>query len=353
MNGSGRRLNKQSAGFTLSEIMVTLGLVSVVASAVLALAQIQASIQREQNRLQAAQDNARAALQILAEEARLIGAPSRGYGVVNATGTGPPTLPIYHVIDNYEGRGADRLELIVPRGSLYASTTSLVDTASTLGLEPLDPQRATPFSTSNLLLASNLSVVAAPLPPPLLSAASACGGMGTPASALIRVTEVMSGGTLQISPMTTGGCRFPKGTLVAKAQVAAYFLDEKSQLVVAEEAQLGLPLALVPLAEQVADLQIAVGVDGLNGNPLDGILTERGEAANDDEWALNVDREVLPVQPPSALRITVIARTIHGEGPLGLGRPAVENRPQGEPDRLRYRVLSTTVVPRNLIRDPE
>src|SRR5579872_5523525 len=90
-----------AAGFTLAEILVSLGLVSLLAVTLLAAAQVQLSLYRDQSRMQAVEENARAALDVLAHDARLIGAPSRGWGILNSSGTGPAGLPIYKVVDNY------------------------------------------------------------------------------------------------------------------------------------------------------------------------------------------------------------------------------------------------------------
>lgn len=351
-------------GFTLTEVLINLALVSIVASALLTMAHVQVSLHRDQGRVQAAQDNARAALETLAHDARLIGAPTRGYGLVNSTGTGAPTVPIYWVYNNYSAAG-DRLDVIAPAGVLLGTTSDTGATAMQVDLSRLDPAsqaspESAPFATAglapgDLLLLSNLPGVSAPPPPALLSPASACAGAGQIGAALLKIQSIPTPTRVNVSPVSTGGCSFPRGSLAVRAVANAYYVDTLAQLVIEPSAQLGISSGLLPVAEGIADLQIAVAVDGLNGLPRDDVLQEIGQAANDDEWAFNFPGENFPAQPPSALRITIVARTLAapGEGGrLGPGRPRVEDHERGEPDPHRYRVLTTTVTPRNLMVTP-
>jgi hypothetical protein len=116
----------------------------------------------------------------------------------------------------------------------------------------------------------------------------------------------------------------------------------------------GAPIGLAgesPLAENVIDFEIAVGIDGLNGFPLDGVLQQVGRAPNDDEWVFDVPGETLPPPPftVQALRITLVGRTTLPGSQKGPGRPAVEDHAAGPPDNYRWRVLSETVMLRNLV----
>lgn len=358
-------------GFTLSEILISLALVSLVATALLAVAQTQVRLHRQQDRTQRAQDNARAALDVLAHDARLLGAPARGYGMLNGTGAGPPTVPMYNVIDNDRGLGPDRLELVVPAGEALATATPTVSGAAHVDLARLDPQsQADPLSAPpatrglaalDYAILSNVTTLTAP-PPPLLSPASACSAGSGVGAVLLQVRAVTGPNTLSIPPLptevagVTGTCSFPRGSLLVRAIASAYYIDDRRQLVVDDGAPLGAgsPPGPAPVAESIADLQIAVGVDGLDGSVPDGVLTERGAAPNDDEWAFNVPGEALPAKAPSALRITIVARS-SAEGAVGpstAGRPAIEDHEAGAADGFRYRVLTTTVAPRNLMMVP-
>lgn len=354
---------RADAGFSLVEILVSLGLAGLLASAILTVAQIQAGVHRDQMALQAALDNGRAALNVVAHDARLLGAPARGFGLSNSTGSGPQPLPLYRVTDSAGADAPDRLDLIIPAGEALLLARAVAPGASQLELRRLDPQAlADPsqgpppnrdFAEGGLALLSNVTLQVAPGPPALMDPpAVGCdaqsGGVG---AALVRVNVRSGQSGLGITPLSTGGCSFGAGSLVTRAAALRYYVDsERALLLLADEA----PLALLsagdppgsPVAEGIVDLQIAIGVDGLNG-ARDGALTE-------DEWVYRGGQGavVAPWQPPSAVRITVVARTLSPGSTLGGGRPAVENRPGGPPDLYRYRVLSTTVVPRNLVASP-
>jgi hypothetical protein len=123
-------------------------------------------------------------------------------------------------------------------------------------------------------------------------------------------------------------------------------------LVRQDNAPVAATAPLDMIAENIEDLQIAVGIDGLAPFPKDERLTERGAAANDDEWIYNYPGEAMPVGltlPITALRITVIARTQGTQVPAGLGRPAAEDHLAGAPDGFRRRVLTSTVAVRSIV----
>lgn len=354
-----------AAGFSLVEIMVSLGLAGLLAAAILTAAQIQAGLHRDQAGLQATLDNGRAALNAIAHDARLLGAPAWGWGLTNSTGAGPQTLPLYRVVDSAGADAPDRLDLIIPAGDALLLAAGVNPGATQLDLRRLDPQAlADPaqgpppnrdFAPLGLALLSNVTLRVPPGPPPLMAPPSpGCdaqsGGLG---AALLRVSGRSGQSGLAIAPLTTGGCSYGRGSLVTRAAALSYFVDRaRALLLVADEALLAPASAGdppgSPVAEGIVDLQVAVGVDGLNG-ARDGTLSE-------DEWAYRggvAGAAVAPWQPPSALRITIVARTLSPGATVGPGRPAVENRPGGPPDRFRYRVLSTTVVPRNLNVGPQ
>lgn len=370
---SNRSRGGRRRGFTLSEILVSLGLVSLLAMALLAAAQTQLVLYRDGQRMQAVEENARAGLEVLAHDARLVGAPSRGWGFANSTGVGPAGLPFYKVVDSYSnldatGHGADRLELIIPAGELVALASAAAPMSTSLELLRLDPESlrapgtraaTADLSVGDYLLLSNVSILAPSRaassvpPPPMLTAQPLCSASTTLVGAVLaQVQSVASPTTVQLTaPLDPSGCDLAAGSLVGRASVVAYYLSG-ADLVLDDGAQLrpagSPPPALPPVAESIIDLQIAVGVDA-NG---DGILSEVGQTAGDDEWYMNVDGESMPLDPPSALRLTVVARTpVRDPGDQSApGRPAVENHPAGpQNDGYRYRVVTTTVVPRNLV----
>jgi hypothetical protein len=143
------------------------------------------------------------------------------------------------------------------------------------------------------------------------------------------------------------------GALVVRARAVAFFIavaaDGLPTLMM--DPDLDGPADPEPLADGIEDLQIAVGVD-LDG---DGILRDDGTAG--DEWFYNAAGDPAPPAVTTtrwrALRLTVVARTPHERSAeLVSKRPAVEDRPVGDADVYRRRVLSTVVEIRNLEGSP-
>jgi type II secretory pathway pseudopilin PulG len=103
------------------------------------------------------------------------------------------------------------------------------------------------------------------------------------------------------------------------------------------------------LADGIADLQVAYACDN---NPDDGVISEGGNKLT-DEWILNVTGDVVPTScsRPDAIRVTLIARSLTRDALLTQSttnaKPAAEDGAAGAVDQYRYRMMSTTVFPRN------
>jgi hypothetical protein len=113
--------------------------------------------------------------------------------------------------------------------------------------------------------------------------------------------------------------------------------------------RLDLGTAPEVLSNGVADLQVAYACDR---NVDDGVLTE-GPNKLTDEWVLNTPGDAIPsnCQRPTAVRITLIARSLTPDLLLtqvtGNAKPAAEDGAAGAADQFRYRLMTTTVFPRN------
>jgi hypothetical protein len=103
------------------------------------------------------------------------------------------------------------------------------------------------------------------------------------------------------------------------------------------------------LSDGIADLQVAYACDT---NPDDGVITEGGNKLT-DEWVLNVTGDAIPTNcsRPDAVRVTLIARSLTRDALLTQSttnaKPAAEDGAAGAVDQFRYRVMTTTVFPRN------
>lgn len=333
---------RREAGVTLSEILVGLGLAGLIAVAVLAVAQLHTSTLHEDRMTHQAQQNVRAALDEVVASLRACGKSTLTYTLRNGVPpAGLSTLPRV-LVDNNPGDGPDALQVVL--GDDRALPTLLVET---------DDQ-------------------------PVLKVDHA-GGLRR--GDLIVVTDLAEGTLFQLDrdpgPLDLAGIPavqlffhpppvaalpvFARGALVLPVRVVRYQIDTtlfggRPALVLRD----GLPPppgeADEPqvVAEDIVDLQVALGIDGLRTGLATGAVDEVGRSKDDDEWVFNYPGEAMPDPLPAGsrlalIRVTIVARTGLQSSPLGPGRPAVEDRPAGPPDQFRWRLLSTTIAPRSLV----
>lgn len=334
-------------GLTLPEILVALGLTSLVAVALFAMAQLQGLLHNEQNQTQGAQDNAHAAMVELVNNLRLTSTPYfRGY----ATNAVPPFTPqpFSAVTVVNSSAGPDTLQLLVSDESNIQSllqVASQYDSTLTVSLPQVTG--ASGFASGDFFVLANFNQ--ATLYRLLVAPTNV--NIGTPAQAF-SVTPV---------PVSVVIQPFQPGNLAVRVRPMTYQIDAAmspgTPMLVLVDGAPFIPMNPVTnpeqlVAENIEDLQVAIGVDGLTG-VRDGTLTEVGTVAGDDEWVYNVAGEVMPSPLPltariAAVRVTIVARTSQPQANLGPGRPAAEDHPAGPQDNYRWRALTTTVAMRTI-----
>jgi prepilin-type N-terminal cleavage/methylation domain-containing protein len=316
----------RQAGFTLSEVLVSLGLTSVLLVSALTLARIQLQVHTEQGQIGAAQENVRGALALLVRDARLAGAGVSAGAAVNAASLAPAQVPAVAV----RNLNPDELDLLVPG----PASAQLLAPAAQADRELLADTAAGGLRGGELVLLSDYrNAVLYPVQDRLPRSVLGISAVGLQ----------VAGAPAFPVPV------FPVGSLVLQVQSLRYAVRQGT-LVLIEGAPLQPGGTPEPVAEQIHDLEVAVGIDGLGGHPVDGLIQEIGRAAGDDEWVFNVAGESLPAAPfqVRALRITVAGCTALPGSQPGPGRPAIEDRPAGAPDSYRWRVMSETVIVRNM-----
>lgn len=336
---------RRTRGFTLTELMIAMALAGLVAVALLATAHVQTSLQRQSEQVQVTQDNLRASIEELVVNTRLAGSPFLAGQVLNGVpvATAPAILLSASVVDNENnadgGNGPDALQLIALDDSTPVSTLML---DAPQGTTPLEADNASALRVGDFFVITDLTNA-------VLYRMTDLPGMQNEQGVTVQ--------TVNILPLSTGP-NFQKGALLARVKLLRYHISTAifggtPVLTLQDGAPLDTAQPEQVVAENVEDLQVALGVDGLlNGVP-DGIIQESGQAANDDEWIFNVSGETLPVPlPPGArlslLRISVAVRTAQQQDTQGPGRPALENRPAGPPDNYRWRTLTALVSLRPL-----
>ena len=260
----------------------------------------------------------------------------------------PPAWAV-RVLDNQTGAagcdGPDGLELIVVDDSVRATLMQdAVGPASTLLVDQAQGLKAGAYLALSDFQQAVLYRLTADPKPQVLS-----GNSGPIAVQALTVT----------APPVAPSFALSAGLMASLARPIRYTINSTllggtPALVLQDGAPLDTTQALQLVADNVEDLQIALGIDGLLTGVADGQLSEVALAPNDDEWVYNVAGDTLPLALPqgavvSALRITVTGRTrVAGDAPTS-GRLAAENRPAGAPDGYRRRVMTTMIGLRSLL----
>ena len=317
-------------GLTLVELMVAVVIAGIAMAAAFSLGYAMMDGYREHRKAVEVERSARASMQLIADAVRnaSVGVPTGELeDLVSCTERGP--LFVENLSD-----GPDRLQVVHGVGG---SMTEVRDGSFNLGSTQIDVADASGFRPGDQLIISDtqsgklVSVVDVDLSGDVLQVETACPGLTWPA----------------------GG--YGRGSLVIRAQVSGFAIDEQGEVPVLLVGPRGLPALLGgllpntwqadPVALGVEDLQIAVGVDHSG----DGMI---------DRWHYSEAGDPDPpdpaVTPWRALRITVIARSFqeNSDQPMST-RPAAEDRPAAErPDEFRRRVLTTIIELRNLEGSP-
>jgi type II secretory pathway pseudopilin PulG len=333
---------RQSAarGLTLVELMVAMGLSSLVILALLAYAQTQTAIQRQTQQATALQANVQAAVEEMSTSLRAAGSSFTAGFATNAVPPGTPTRVLGVTVQNNVlgapgGDGPDALLVLVSDDAPYAT---LLDDAAQ-GTTPLVVDGDAGLRQGDFLLLSDFTD-----------------------AVLYRLTQDPAAATFNgeavthlavTPPVATPPTPFFKGAKVFRARPLVYRLDTNvieglSVLTLQDGAPFVTSEPPQIVAEHIEDLQVAIGIDGLWGGIRDGVLQEIGKDPDDDEWVYNRAGETLPDPLPAgsvitAVRVTVIGRGSQPGDQLTPGRPAVEDRPAGPPDNFRRRLLTAQI----------
>lgn len=326
-----RRRGTRQAGFTLIELMISLVMFSFAIAGILAVATTLARGFRDQKVTVGAEGAARSAMDYIGDAIR--GAsPGVTTGNIQALYESNCTDPLVGntILVTDSDTAPDELTLVFASGSVATSLSAAFNGGTSMSVV-----EAGQFVGNDMVLVTDF----------------ARGHIAKVAS--VSGTTLTLGTQACTTPVWPATGTYAQGSLVVRALRARFFiqdLDGIPSLWMDPDAEgAGTP---EPLAEGVEDFQVAVGID-TNG---DGLISDVGAVANDDEWILNVTGETLPAAPYTirALRVTLIAITVGQQtGAASFKRPAAGNRAVGTTfDGFRRRVLTSTIEVRNLVGSP-
>ncbi len=329
-------------GFSLVELMVASALVGIVAGGLMLATLSQTSGYRHAWNVGVAQDTLRLALRRIIRDVRAASATSRtgtvtlGSGTVDVNGAPASQVPTVWVTNS--SSGPDRLDIIYGHYN-DGATAAILLAPLTAGATNAMVSSDTNFGPGRYLMISDYTN-AMLLP---LTRAATWGTVNGVAAASVGDFSITN-------PIPSG--QYQAGAIAALGEsrslrvAPGYFGKDTPALVLGGGLFGG---GEEPLAEGVEDLQIAVGIDGLNGQPADGVITEVGAGPNDDEWVYNVAGDSPPPLSATvaAVRVTLVARTHSAEPGTAPARPDAEDRPAGTPDGFRRRTVRTLITVRN------
>lgn len=361
MNVSSRpRRDRSDAGLTLTELMIAMLLFSMLAAGVMVSLVGQQKTMQTQDRTNTAVDNARSTLNVMARQVRMaMAGMTDGLVIVNDT-TGPwqaafpncvnGAVPALQVFDGGPG-ASDTLALIYPEGQAWGSLqTALAEVDTSVVVRtyvPPLPAAATPLAlpivAGDWVMVTNLKRAMAFL----------ATGAPTFASPDYTIPKGAANGATYFEPSISAGAFVFKASWLAYRINPTFFGggEPVAEVIAINKTTpdiLGVGVIGEPAASGIEDLQIALGIDGLNGNPVDGQISSVGAAANDDEWVYNVDGDSPPncaqIANLLAVRITLVARSTSQVPGVQLVRPAVENRVAAVATDGYYRVMLQQIV---------
>jgi prepilin-type N-terminal cleavage/methylation domain-containing protein len=310
----------ENRGFTLTELLVAMAMSLTVLAGLYMFYVTHQRAYAVQAQLLETHQNLRIALEIIVEDIQGTG------------GTGIP--PVAAVTLTNSTTGSDSLSLLVPGSSIcpevpqpvqintYHGSGShmfLADTCIGMEKKLVLLVDATGLNYRNLILTKVLTVndkvefESSPLP------------------------------VLSASGLTTD---YTGGTMVFLRQVT-YTVDVSNPAEPVLKQNLNTGGGAQPMANYIEDLQVTLGYDKNS----DGIITEVGNTANDDETIFNVPGESNATEAPTNLRtvkVILVGRTRTQDPELQGSLPAILDRVEGGPDGFRRKTRGARTQIRNL-----
>ena len=300
-------------GFTLIELMVSLVLFSLAIAGVLSVAISMGRAYHEQRQVMATEQGVRSAMDFMSD---LLRGTSPAVASGNIQDTKDCVTGVLTVVDSTTA--PDQIDVVAASGGVVTSTRTVYDAGSTQ-ITVTDSQQ---LAAGDTLIITN----------------------GTQGH-ILRATAVNTG--TNIVSLAAPGCvpalplgGYPAGSLVIRALRARFRIgtfDGSPDVLLMDQDADGV--GEEPLAENVEDMQIALGVD---------VNADKSIAAG--EWAFSAGIGALAGNIRAA-RITLVVRAADQlvGGTANFKRPAAENHPIAATfDLYRRRVLKSTVEIRNL-----
>lgn len=329
----------RTRGFTLIELMVSMALFGLIAAGAMSLVLSGARTQSRSARVDVAQTSLRSAIDFITRD--VVGASAGAKtGLLTLASNGNTVTAVNLTLNNVGPNGDDWLELYTVDGSTAAQLTTGV--GSGVASLPITYEQSSTVANGCILCGQFLST----LPYPAYVEVS-----DLSSSAIVALKSVTSTALTLAENMPAG---YAANAWVLPSRHVTYKISTTTFLAASTGNASMLMMdvngsGFQPLAEGVEDMQIAYGFDN-DGN---GIVDDKGLAANDDEFLYNVAGETLgtwSIANLRTIRVTLVVKGTSVEGGLqNLPAPpkAEDHTPTGGPDGFIRRVLRTEIAVRN------
>jgi prepilin-type N-terminal cleavage/methylation domain-containing protein len=312
---------KNKKGFTLVELMITMAVVGIIMAAVVAAFDVQQKSQVKQQLISEVQQNARAAMYLLAWDVRMAG---------YALGEGKISIPVDDGTDWYYIKAIE----LIPNGNTDMIEILYADSKAKSNLEADMPGPSAEWKVDDTAGFNDCDLV-------IIS--------DVEHSAVMEITHVQDGHKLQHNPADCSGLNpvggttwkdnkpFSAGAQVHKLRYMTYAIQDAGSahpwLGLDRNGALG-GYSFVPFVDDIEDLQAVY------------IFEDEGEANNYNDTDMDDTNDFDDIR---AVRITIVARTrVQNEGFKGGRKPAIEGNPAGPKDWYGRRVLSLELKIRNI-----
>jgi prepilin-type N-terminal cleavage/methylation domain-containing protein len=333
----------RARGFSLPELLISLVLFSLIVASLLSIVLGAGRSQAYSARIDVAQSGVRQALEFMTRDIIMASSGASSGNIVDGA-SGVAVLAV-NVIDSTSG--PDTLDLVLADPTAMANVTVGVTTGATTISTNIPTAPAPPtftFKANDRIMISDLATATL--------------------TNIVSATQAAPNGTLTLpalAHLANGIASYPPGSYVFRAKQVRYSVDSTTLAASGVNAALNTipllmydpdgatgPQAAQPLAEGVEDFQVALGFDN-NG---DGLITENGLAANDDEWVFNVAGEAMPATLANlrAVRVSLVVRTTSAaldSGAHGQRPRAEDHAAAAAPDQFPRRVIRSEIAVRN------
>jgi type IV pilus assembly protein PilW len=334
-------MKTRARGFTLIEMMISMALFGLIAAGAMSLVMAGTRAQTHSSRVDVAQSALRAGIDFISRDVMMASAGASTGLITRPNGTVVNAVDFATTNNNTNNNGTaatDKLDLYLVDGTVSSESVVAVATgATTLAVTYEQSPLSGVFS-----VASHPFVQISDLRTAVVVPLTVATNTGT-TSAALTIGTVPAGVSFATNSVYVLPSRHVVYEISKTVFTAANAFSNTSMLTMTING-----VGPQPLAEGVEDMQIAYGFD----TNADGLVTEVGTAADDDEWLYNKTGDTvlaaMTIDKLRVIRVTLVAKSTSVDSGATFNTiPIYEDHTQIAGDGFIRRVLRTEITVRN------